>query len=148
MDSTNETKKHIFRVIDLLREFREKLQQRGDEHDMSKLNPPEKEFFDIFQSKLKTSTYGSNEYKQNLKNLKPALDHHYTNNTHHPEHFENGINGMDLFDVVEMLMDWKAATERHDNGDIHESLDINKERFNMSDQLYDILKNTVKNFNW
>jgi len=148
MDSTNETKKHIFRVVDLLREFREKLQQRGDEHDMSKLNPPEKEFFDIFQSKLKTSTYGSNEYKQNLKNLKPALDHHYTNNTHHPEHFENGINGMDLFDVVEMLMDWKAATERHDNGDIHESLDINKERFNMSDQLYDILKNTVKNFNW
>jgi hypothetical protein len=83
-----------------------------------------------------------------LSDLKPTLDHHYANNSHHPEHFEKGINDMDLFDIVEMLADWKAATERHDNGDIHKSLEINKDRFHLSEQTYNILKNTIKNLNW
>lgn len=148
MDSRIETTKHILRVKDLIREFRELLQQRGIDHDDSKLKEPEKSGFDGFTEKLHDVTYGSPEYKQMLSDLKPILDHHYANNTHHPEHHPNGLDGMDLLDIVEMLMDWRASTERHDDGDIHKSLDINKNRFNMSDQLYNILKNTVKNLNW
>ena len=148
MDSKLETTKHILRVRDLLMEFRDKLQQRGIDHDDSKLKEPEKTGFDEMTAKLNSTTYGSDEYKQMLKDLKPILDHHYQNNSHHPEHYENGVNEMDLFDIVEMLMDWKASTERHDDGDIHKSLEINKVRFNISDQLYNILKNTIKNLNW
>lgn len=148
MDSRIETTKHILRVKDLIREFRELLQQRGIDHDDSKLKEPEKTGFDEFTEKLHGVTYGSPEYKQMLMDLKPILDHHYSNNSHHPEHHENGLDGMDLLDIVEMLMDWKASTERHDDGDIRKSLDINKTRFNMSDQLYNILKNTIKNMNW
>lgn len=33
------------------------------------------------------------------------LDHHYQNNDHHPEHFELGINGMNLLQLLEMLAD-------------------------------------------
>ena len=42
-----------------------------------------------------------------------------------------------------MFFDWKAATERHDNGNIFKSIEINKKRFEMSDQLCDIFTNTA-----
>lgn len=57
---------------------------------------------------------------------------------------ELGINGMDLFDLVEMFFDWKAATERMASGNIHKSIEINEKRFNLSPQLRDILSNTAK----
>jgi hypothetical protein len=44
--------------------------------------------------------------------MKPAIQHHYKANSHHPEFYDNGVEGMSLFDVLEMLLDWKAATER------------------------------------
>ena len=147
-DSRLETTKHIIRVKDLLREFREILQQRGIDHDESKLKNPEKDAFDIMTEKLKSSTYGSEAYKQMLKDLQPTLDHHYANNSHHPEHYSNGIDDMDLFDIVEMFVDWKAASERHEDGNIYKSIDINKDRFKISDQLYQIFKKTASNLNW
>jgi hypothetical protein len=54
-----------------------------------------------------------------------------------------GINGMTLFDILEMVCDWKAATERHADGDIRRSLVINGNRFKISEQLSEILENTV-----
>jgi Family of unknown function (DUF5662) len=53
---------------------------------------------------------------------------------------------MDLLDVIEMFCDWKAATMRHDDGDISKSIEINKNRFNYSDDIEQIFKNTVKYF--
>jgi hypothetical protein len=47
-----------------------------------------------------------------------------------------------------MLFDWKAATERHADGDIRKSIEINKERFKISEQLCDIFRNTVNRMNW
>lgn len=75
-----------------------------------------------------------------------ALEHHYANNSHHAEHWPNGINDMDLFDVLEMLFDWKAAGERQNGGNIMISLETNKKRYNISDQLYGILNNTVQRY--
>lgn len=57
--------------------------------------------------------------------------------------YKAGIKGFDLFDLVEMFFDWKAATERHDTGNIFKSIEINKERFKLSDQLCDIMINTA-----
>lgn len=124
------------------------LADRASVHDKSKLMSPEKELFDEFTPKLKGTTYGSDEYYEYLKQLKPALDHHYANNSHHPEHYDNGIDGMDLFDVMEMLMDWKAASERHDDGDIYKSIEINAKRFELSEQVTNILYNTAKRIGW
>lgn len=145
-DSTNDTLRHIKRVSELLTECSIELLKRANRHDDSKLKSPEKELFDEFTPKLKSCTYGSEEYKGHMKQLKVALDHHYENNSHHPEHYKNGINDFDLFDLTEMFMDWKAATERHNDGDIHKSIEINKERFGISDQLCEIFKNTVFRF--
>jgi hypothetical protein len=85
------------------------LSKRAVNHDKSKLESPEKEIFEEYTPKLKGTTYGSEEYKEFLKEMKPALDHHYANNRHHPEHFKNGVNDMNLFDLLEMAADWLAA---------------------------------------
>lgn len=145
-DSESDTLRHIKRVSELLSLASKELLQRATVHDNSKLQSPEKELFDEFTPKLKNCTYGSDEYKEFLKGLKTALDHHYANNSHHPEHYPNGINGFDLFDLVEMFFDWKAASERHADGDIFKSIEINKERFGLSEQLAEILKNTATRF--
>jgi hypothetical protein len=75
--------------------------------------------------------------------MKPALDHHYANNSHHPEHYKNGIDDMSLLDLVEMICDWKAASERHNNGNIRKSIEVNGKRFEMSPQLIRIFENTA-----
>lgn len=147
-DSRLDTLLHIKRVAQLLTEAASELIKRANVHDNSKLESPEKELFDEYTPKLRNSTYNSPEYKDFLKELKVALDHHYANNTHHPEHYKEGINGFDLFDLMEMFFDWKAATERQDNGNIYKSIEIGKEKFNMTDQLCDIFKNTAKRLNY
>jgi uncharacterized protein DUF5662 len=64
--------------------------------------------------------------------LTSALDDHYAHNTHYPEHYPNGVDGMSLFDLTEMLMDWKAASERHPGGmNISRSVEVSSERFSV-----------------
>lgn len=143
-DSTSDTLKHIKRINELLIMTCTELLRRGTVHDNSKLVAPEKELFDELTYRLSGCTYGSEEYLGFLSELKPALDHHYGHNSHHPEHYKNGINDFDLFDLVEMFCDWKAASERHNDGNIHKSIEINAKRFEMSEQLTSIFSNTAK----
>lgn len=143
-DSSKDTLEHIKRVSTLLHRICAELLYRADKHDYCKLLPPEKEIFDIFTPKLKDSTYESEEYKNFLKEMKVALDDHYSKSSHHPEHYLEGIDGMDLIDLIEMFCDWKAATERHSDGDINKSILLNKDRFKISKQLVKIFQNTVK----
>lgn len=147
-DSRPETIEHILRVRELLYITQNKLEARGFAHDQTKLGPNEKPIFDRVTGKLKGLTYGSDEYKASLKDLGPALAHHYANNSHHPEHYTNGVDGMSLLDVIEMLCDWKAAGERHADGSITRSLTVNRGRFKISDQLHAILENTVRELGW
>lgn len=149
-DSLPDTKAHIKRVQDLITEAMCKLAFRAVRHDLSKLNEPEKSAFDRLKAlSLSGMDYGSEEYRACLRKEKPAIEHHYKANSHHPEYYENGVDGMSLFDVLEMLLDWKAATERMKNGgDIRRSLEINRERFKISPQLESILANTIKEMGW
>ena len=185
-----ETWNHINLVMQLLASAQIELMRRQFTHDRSKLLSPEVSTFTEFTPKLKASTYGSDEYKQMLAEMKPALDHHYAHNRHHPEFFEaneqslevknqietakhalkyvqvypddvfayealirylekqqaiasSSVNNMNLFDVLEMVIDWYAATKRHSDGDISKSIQINKDRFGLSDQLVSLIGNTI-----
>ena len=177
-DSRKDTLQHIEKVQGFLYEIIVRLKTRSENHDASKLGDKEKPTFDRTTPLLKGSTYGSDEYKQMLADMKPALDHHYKNNRHHPEHFSyyecNGcfkrfpdtmpnvcdvcgysqftnradILRMNLIDIVEMFCDWKAASMRHNDGDILNSIKINSKRFEIDNQLKSILEQTVKDFGW
>lgn len=142
-ESENQTLIHIRRVQDLLRDVANRLIARAIIHDRSKLQEPEASVFEAATSRLRGLTYGSEEYKACLAEMKPALDHHYTHNRHHPEHWNGGIKEMTLLDLIEMLVDWKAATERHADGSIEKSLIHNKGRFGYSDELASIFARTV-----
>jgi len=144
MNTELETRKHQQKVQELLLQIISELILRAQNHDKSKLESPELEIFEKYTQKLKDTSYGSDEYNQYLAEMKPALDHHYANNRHHPEHHGNSVNRMDLIDLLEMFCDWKAATLRHADGNMKKSIDINKKRFSMSTQLTDIFKNTMK----
>jgi hypothetical protein len=122
-DSTAETLKHSLRVGELMGQPIKELVERSVKHDLSKTQDPELAVFNEFTPKLKDSTYGSDEYKGFLAAMGDGLAHHYAANRHHPEHFTDGVNGMTLVDLIEMLADWKAATERHTTGDLAKSLE-------------------------
>jgi len=143
-DSREDTEKHINEVRRLIETVTFHLDKRGELHDVSKLVEPEKSVFDEVTPKLKALTYDSDEYKASLKGMGTALKHHYEMNRHHPEYFENGISDMNMVDLLEMLCDWLAATKRHADGDIFKSLEINKKRFNMSEEMYNLLKRTLE----
>ena len=139
-----ETIKHIHRVRHHLYLMIEELDKRAKDHDQSKLVNPEAETFGEFTPELEKVEYMSPEYKALLEKVKPAIEHHYARNRHHPQHWPNGINDMTLIDLVEMLADWKAATERLKNGNIRTSIEKNTERFGISPQLASIMQNTVR----
>lgn len=151
-DSRPETREHIDRVRDFLNEAVDDLVRRGRDHDRSKLEPPELEAFDIATPKLANLEYGSDEYRASLRELGPALQHHFAHNDHHPEHFEEGVRGMSLMALIEMLCDWRAASERvkqrtDDPAKVKTfaaGLEHNKERFGISDDLHEILLNTAE----
>jgi hypothetical protein len=158
-DSRPDTYEHIGKVRGYILKAAQNLLQRGQAHDASKLVSPEVEAFDIATPKLASLTYGTEEYKQSLADLGAALEHHYAANPHHPEHYAEGIAGMSLLDLVEMLVDWKAASERmrkpmpaapgrpqapkYDN-DFLRSIALNQERFGYSDELRAVLENTAR----
>lgn len=141
-----ETMKHIEEVRKNIMVIINKIAARGMEHDKLKMESPEVEVFTEYTPKLSETTYGSEEYKTYLKEMQPALKHHYANYRHHPEHFQNGINDMNLIDIVEMLCDWKASASRHNDGNLLTSISINAKRFGIDKQLQQILINTVKMF--
>ena len=147
-DSREDTLKHIDTVRKFLGHIILELEQRALLHDSSKLEDPEKRVYDEYTPLLKGLAYGSDEYKKTIEKMGYGVRHHYKHNSHHPEHYENGIGGMSLLDVIEMLADWKAASQRHADGDIWESLEINRARFEIDKQLHQILKNTLRELNW
>lgn len=145
--SVEATLEHKRVVNRLMGEVIKELINRANTHDDSKLEPIEAEAFDKMSPKLHDQTFNSPEYKAMLeKELKAALDHHYARNRHHPEHFENGVQDMDLIDLLELMCDWKASSLRQDNGNLLKSIDSNQERFKFSKELCMILKNTAKFF--
>jgi hypothetical protein len=148
MDSTHDTQEHISKVQVRIAEFQAALDDRAAAHDRSKLEEPEKSGYDVLTAKLADLVYGSDEYRAALIEGRPTIAHHYAHNSHHPEHYENGIAGMSLLDVVEMLCDWKAASERTKQGSIAASLKHNRMRFQIDDQLAAILENTVRELGW
>lgn len=147
-DCIRDTKEHIVKVMVNIHKVSSKLDKRALNHDKSKLEQPELDIFVEYTPKLANTTYGSDEYKEHLKGMQVGLDHHYANNSHHPEFWENGIDDMSLLDIIEMLADWKAASERHGDGDMIMSLNINTKRFNISEQLHKILLNTIVELGW
>ena len=139
LEHINEVRKNIWKLI-------RELDTRGQIHDASKFQSPEREIFAANFEKLAKTVYGSPEYQKLKDEVQVAIDHHYSRNRHHPEHFTNGMHEMDLVDVIELLSDWTAATKRNKNGNIHKSIDFNTPKYNIPPMLAQIMRNTVNRY--
>jgi len=76
---------------------------RASRHDLSKLQSPEAEFFAVYTPLLDGVTFGDPQYKEFLAALKPALDHHYGRNDHHPEHYREGTPDPEMLSDISAL---------------------------------------------
>ena len=143
-----DTWEHIHHVQDYLERALTNLDVRMRNHDRTKLVDPEAEGFMAMAEELKLAetNYGSDEYRAIIKKYKDStVGPHYAANDHHPEHYPDGIWGMSLLSILEMLCDWKAATLRmKDGGDLASSIALNRERFGYTDQMAQILINTAR----
>jgi len=148
-DSTQDTLLHRALVAKILRHAADELLKRGQVHDESKLYPPEKPVFDAFTPKLRELEYGTDAYRETLRQMRPAMDHHYAENTHHPEHWYKGIDGMTMLDLLEMLADWWAAGQRHESSmTLEESIKHNQGRFGYSDAMVELMIRTGAELGW
>jgi hypothetical protein len=55
---------------------------------------------------------------------------------------------MDLIDIIEMLADWKAATERNADGSLAKSIVGNAKRFGYTPEFGRLLARTAVNLGW
>lgn len=140
------TQDHRMKVYSIMQCLSNQLLVRGKNHDRSKLTDKELPYF-AAATALKELPYGSKKYNDQISiksALRPALDHHYKNNRHHPEHHKNGIEDMNLIDILEMLSDWLAAGLRHGpDHNIFNSINVNRYRFRIKKDLAKIMWSTA-----
>lgn len=108
------SKEHVERVAALLEDFAEVLRERAESHDKSLGESPERELFERGYEVLENAEEGTGLYFDATQLISAGMEHHFLRNSHHPEHYPNGIYGMDLVDVVEMFCVWLAADEVED----------------------------------
>ena len=147
-DSTADTQAHIATVQARLQTIIHELNIRAAHHDESKLREPEKSGYDQLTLTLKNVAYDTEAYRAALAEAQSAIAHHYQSIAIILSIFPDGIAGMTLIDVIEMLCDWKAASERTQQTSVAPSLSHNQQRFGIDDQLAAILANTVQALEW
>lgn len=145
------TTKHKFWVLWYMTKFCYQLIKRALLHDLSKYKWVEAKHFAREVPKLEKLDYGTKEYEESLERLDEALKHHYNNNKHHPEYFSkeypnwmNPVEAMDTISFIEMVVDWKAATLRHETGDIWESIKINSDDYDIKPSLKAKIQDIVR----
>ena len=119
---------HIDAVRINLEIFRDILEYRGLKHDESKKKDIiEKAFY------IENGFYSESEL-------------HNSKNRHHIEFHENGIRDMNLLDLVEMFCNIISKENLDDKEFIINIFDEMKTKYNISDDLISILKNTLNEF--
>lgn len=117
-----------------------KLIHRALIHDNSKYRFSEAIPMSKIAKYLINTLYGSKAYKDLTNRNYEAIKIHYKRNRHHPEYHDNDYKKMSLIDLIEMFVDWKAASKRYKNGNFDKSVEISKEKFKMSDEIIEFLK--------
>lgn len=136
-DTQKDIQAHILNVRLNLAAFCEELQKRAAVHDDSKLSADELPIYETVDATPREA-FGTTAYYERLGRLKPALDHHYAANDHHPEHYDNGVSGMNLAALVEMFCDWRASSQN-----MEKSVNHCCDRFDIPPMLRQIFLNSI-----
>jgi hypothetical protein len=144
--STREyVEKHKRNVSKRIQMFISLLQKRADNHDNSKLTEPEYSLWCAMDMEPRYR-YGTPEYEDKLRRFRKVFELHYKNNRHHPEHHLNGVNDMNLIDLIEMLCDFISYKEEITYTEASNMLDKQADRFNFSEEIRTLLLNTLNDY--
>lgn len=135
-------KGHISRVRRHIDTFIQLLIRRAENHDKSKLEEPELSWWKEMDKEPRYP-YGSEEYKQKIKRWDKVFKHHYKYNRHHPEYYEYGVSEMTLIDIVEMMCDWLGYKDTTTVTEALKVCDDQMARYNISEELRQIIFNTL-----
>ena len=148
LNTLNSILKHRQTVRERLLFLADELYKRAYHHDDSKLQLPEIKWL-IEMDKEPRYEYGTPGYFEKMKCWDKFFKHHYENNRHHPDHFANGIEGMNLADLCEYIVDIISYYEELHVNNALDTVNKQKERFGFDEQLTQILKNTlIEYFSW
>ncbi len=135
---------HKFIVLKFMNNIIQELMLRAEQHDQSKFNEDEFKIILATAEEIQKHPYGTPEHEAVRQKYAKECAIHFSKNRHHPEHFPNGVEDMNLMDLIEMLVDWKAASMRNPDGSVAKSLQFAAEKYGISPQLVKILDNTAK----
>lgn len=149
VDTIKSILKHKKSVADKLNFLAKELLNRAEHHDDSKLVQPEIGWL-IEMDKEPKASYGSDEYFGRLQRWQKFFDHHYAVNRHHPDHFKDlGVQGFNLADLCEYLMDICSYFDKMHVSDAIKVVEEQSKRFGLDEQLSQILKNTlIEYYSW
>lgn len=140
---------HKKKVKDRMLFLAKEIIKRAEEHDDSKLKPPEINWL-IEMDKEPKVEYGTPEYFEKIKKWDKFFKHHYKNNNHHPAHYnEQGVYGMTIVDLVEMMCDVISYIKELHVYQASNIIKEQKERFDIDEGIAQILINTLNYyFTW
>ena len=139
------TLEHINQVKSKMQFLASVFATRGTSHDSSKLIEPEYSGW-LAMDQEPRYPYGSEKYYDKINRYKEVLEHHYSLNSHHPEHFENPSTQMDLVDLIEMLCDWFSYSNNISWLEGYNTINSQCARFGLNDTIRYLLLNTFRNF--
>ena len=146
----DDTQEHIRAVHNNIETIAIDLVTRGNAHDRSKFEEvelgPLAEMKEV-EDREGPVEFGTPEYSARTAMLGDMWKHHVEHNDHHPEHFQNGIAGMNLMQIVEMLCDWQAASEQRDPSKTM-NITFCVEKYGISADARAILSNTADSLGW
>lgn len=130
-----EHKEDLMKILglsdDQFNAFKKELEERGEQHDLSKYSDPEKipyihlNWKHHMEKDLKKEYVYSDEIRETIDN---AIHHHWKVNSHHPEfHYfkddntlednkekiKHSLEKMSNLDLLEMLADWMAVSQEY-----------------------------------
>lgn len=137
---------HIENVKRRLLRFSQILWERGIQHDKSKLEEPEYSLWCKMDEEPRFP-YGSKEYEEKVSRWRFLFNLHFKKNRHHPEHFKlKDYDDKDLIDLIEMLCDWLGYRDNISYAAASRLVSNQCDRYGFSEELKDILLNTLKNW--
>lgn len=121
------------------------LERRALAHDLSKLSPDEVEGFVRINQAAREHPYGSDEYIASMRREKGpdgCITLHFSRNSHHPEYHEHERD-MGWLDLIEMVLDWKAAADTYGKATLREGLATHRQRLDFTEAQWWLIEQVV-----
>ena len=99
---------------------------RGIIHDQSKMSPDELSGFVEIHQIARKHALGTPEYEAAMRSA-DCIKRHFSHNSHHPEHHAS-TSDMGWLDIIEMVLDWKAAADTYGLTPFRDGLAYQRER--------------------